>query len=223
MKLVNFPHIIWINLDICQDRASHMQNILHNLPNTRFSACDPLTSLKYITPHPKISPGENACTTSHLMALRMFLDSGMEEVIIMEDDIDFMFLKYIPYDWSEFKDQLPQKWQLVQLAVTSHGKISPLLVSLTKNPRFCSAAYLINRSGAQYILDIFGKDDKYDLNNHSYPTADKILQIPESYSIPLITTLTTDSCIHDTHLAFHRRSKLAQLLMWQKTVSVNNR
>ena len=91
-KLKGIPHIYWINLDDKTDRAEYMQQqfAYWEIGNhTRISAYDgreddlsDIITGKYPN---NMSSGEIGCTTSHLKAMQLFLESDQDIAIMMED------------------------------------------------------------------------------------------------------------------------------------------
>ncbi|XWV26688.1 glycosyl transferase family protein [Tupanvirus soda lake] len=52
-----------------------------------------------------------------MYALKYFVEQMSDEkIVIFEDDIDFEFLNYMSYQtWSEFEDDLPPDYNVVQM------------------------------------------------------------------------------------------------------------
>lgn len=230
MKLDNFPLILWINLERSIDRRKDMIKELEsrNLRHHRIRAVDGynIEQLKQeCNINPIQTPAVNACLCSHLKALKFFIkETEEEEVVIFEDDIDFIFQNIIPFDWSEFYQSLPQNWNLIQLSVTYiYGSIKHTLTPVNPKMRYdCAAAYLINRKTAIDLLNLYksntSSDDGplFDFLNKKFITADSMItSVPNAYSIPLFTYQTKDSTIHPNHLIWHSRSKQQQLLRWE--------
>lgn len=225
MILDRFPKVLWINLDRSTNRRSRMMQLLTNMNHTRIQAVDgnqPITVLEtYCLTSPSLTKHETACTLSHLIAIHHFLTLPDPYVVIFEDDVSFEFLPYIPFNWSDFVKSLPKDWQVVQLAVS---EIIPrtgidLVRAKHGDGRYCSAAYLINKAGAQSIIDQYYSANyrKYILKTKYRPTADEIIcHAAICYSCPIFTYLTDTSTIHTSHLGFHNASKEWQLALWKK-------
>lgn len=226
MILDQFPQVLWINLARSMDRRYAMEKLLNSygLRHQRIEAIDGARSLVELEtlcfPSPTLSRYETACTLSHLKAIHQFLQMPDSQVIVFEDDVSFEFLQYIPYDWTDLMKALPADWQVVQLAVS---ELEPTItLDLVKNipgdGRYCSCAYLINKAGAQTIIDQYYHRafNKYVLRHKFRPTADEIICYSAiCYSIPIFSYQTNNSTIHDTHLAFHQISKDHQLNLWK--------
>jgi GR25 family glycosyltransferase involved in LPS biosynthesis len=196
MILDNFPKVLWINLNSSEERRSYMENLLksYNIENTRISAINGVDSnsndLDICMKHPELSDAENACSCSHLIALRYFIEKTNEDkIVIFEDDVSFEFLEYIPYNWSEFMEHLPKNYKIIQLAVIGMGRdVYPKLDII--NYLYCSTtAYLITRKAAIEILnDYYPNFEKITLSNKIMGTAraDEIIRLyGNTYSIPL--------------------------------------
>lgn len=215
MFLDNFPKVVWINLERCVERKNIMEDLLksHNIENIRIDAIDGNNNDLYsiCIPNSKLSLAENACTCSHLKALKYFVDQTSEDrIIIFEDDVSFEFLEYIPYNWSVFEEKLPDDYEIVQLAVSRlRGIDAPHLVKVTSEMGYyCSAAYLIKRNAAIKLIKKYYCDGVINLNIQKYATADSMITgVDFCYSIPIFTYQTTHSIIHPSHLYIHKMSK----------------
>ena len=231
MILDNFPKVLWINLNSSEERRSYMENLLksYNIENTRISAINGVDSnsndLDICMKHPELSDAENACSCSHLIALRYFIEKTNEDkIVIFEDDVSFEFLEYIPYNWSEFMEHLPKNYKIIQLAVIGMGRdVYPKLDII--NYLYCSTtAYLITRKAAIEILnDYYPNFEKITLSNKIMGTAraDEIIRLyGNTYSIPIFTYRGTDSTIHTEHLSIHLKSKNQQFDEWKKIKNI---
>ena len=222
MILDNFPHILWINLDESIDRRNYMENLLNSqkLKHTRIKA---INGLKWTDPELKtfciknrmINSAENACTCSHFKALKYFIENIPDDkIIIFEDDVSFEFLELIPFNWSQLEKNLPENYDVIQLAISvtsSSKKINCHLVKNTPgNKYYCTCAYLITKKAAQQILTNYYSNlvGRFDLSKHKWATADTALySLPNTYSIPIFTYKGTESTIHNGHLHAHITSK----------------
>lgn len=222
MKLDEFPHILWINMDKSIERRQYMEIILdeYNLENTRITAIDGSTQQleKICVSNPYYSPEENACTCSHLTALKYFVEMmDDDEIIIFEDDVDFLFLPYIPYNWLEFRKIIPDIYDLIQLSISSVCNIIPKLVKRhISTPYYSSTAYLITKKTAITLIDKYFRDDgMIDLSIELNSTSDYILMnFPNIYSIPIFSYQTENSTIHQSHKNMHDFSKNQQWNEW---------
>lgn len=219
MILDNFPMILWINLDRSIERRNYMKKLLRNLKNTRITAVDGASYelYTYCVPNNLLKPAENACTCSHLKALKYFVDKVKEDrVIIFEDDVSFDFLDKIPYNWSDFEKALPN-YNVIQLAISSSEIITTNLVEF-QNKYYGTTAYLITKEAARLILDnyISKTYHKFVLSGRSKATADTVIySLMNTYSIPIFTYLNKDSTIHPNHLTFHQATKEQQQEAWK--------
>lgn len=231
MILDGFPKILWINLDKSTKRRSYMEKLLnsYNLEHIRIPAIDGTNpkNLEFnniCIPNNNFSSMENACTCSHIMALKYFVENIRDDkIIIFEDDVSFEFLKFIPFNWSDLMNNLPKNYHVIQLAITHMRTINNYLIKTNPNMKyFCSAAYLITKTGAKKILERYynPKIDKINLSEQQYITADSmILSVGNTYSIPIFTYKILDSLIHPLHLYIHRLSKKRQILIWMNIMN----
>ncbi|AGF85080.1 family 25 protein [Moumouvirus goulette] len=225
MILDNFPKVLWINLQRSTKRREYMEYLFnkYNIHNTRIQAIDGLISEELDSiclKNNSISYQENACSCSHLLAMKFFLEKTEDDkIIIFEDDVSFEFLKFIPFDWSEFEINLPSDYYVIQLAITKdYGSVGNILISTnSKSKYYCSTAYIITRQGAQHIINKYfcPETGKINLQNKTCCTADAIISDSgKTYSIPIFTYLTTESTIHPNHLQIHNKSKIQQQKLW---------
>ncbi|AYV84932.1 MAG: glycosyltransferase family 25 [Satyrvirus sp.] len=231
MILDTFPKVLWINLDRNLDRKKYMEALLdsYKITHFRIRAIDGMRlsdpELETLcTKNLLLSRGENACTCSHIKALKYFLENMSDDkVIIFEDDVSFEFLSYISYDWSDLEKNLPENYDIIQLAINCDKyHVDYKLVKTNSDMRyFCSAAYLVTRNGATKLLDRYlpKKTQKIDLSNNPYPTADAMItSTGNTFSIPIFTYATNQpllkSMLHPSHYGMHNKSKDQQLKQW---------
>ena len=128
-KLKNIGPIYCINLDDQTDRWEYMEDQFKywEIDNyERISAYDGRDDdlsdiIKGKYPNNMFS-GEIGCTTSHLKALKHYLEtSDSPYAIIMEDDCDLDLVKYWNFTWSDFYAHFPYDYDVVQLAIISTG------------------------------------------------------------------------------------------------------
>lgn len=225
MRIQNLPQIYWINLDRSIRRRTNMIKLFdqHGLEHQRITGIDGLGRDKSELFHLceislNLSPSENACTCSHLLALKQFLRSERETALIFEDDVSFAFLPMVPYQWEDLIAHFPVDWQVIQLAVTTEARTPPnYLVKITPaSKHYCSTAYLISRSGAQWLIDNYWPEERIILSDKEHATADSMIaSVPSAYSIPVFSYETQDSTIHPNHLYIHNRAKYYQYLSWE--------
>lgn len=228
MKLENFPKCLWINLDRSNTRRKHMENLCakYKIENHRIAAVDaknPESIRKvcnYRSPHFKYL----AITLSRLKAIKYFLENMPDEkrVIIFEDDVSFEYLNMIPYDWTDFENNLPSDYGIIQLALIckkpDKKPVHPWLHPRSINYNHSSlAAVMITREAAQKIHNIYydTKTNKYNLvctNTGALPYY--IYNACKTYAIPIFTYLGTDSTVHN-HLKEHNKSKKYIKDVWQ--------
>ena len=233
MILDNFPRVLWINLDRSAERRSYMEMLLdsHGLNHARIKATDGRNRKELFDVcriNRKITLPENACTCSHLSALKYFIDNLSEErIIIFEDDVSFDFLELVPYNWSEFEASLPKDYGMIQLAITRNNHVYQNILTTT-NPtsgNYCSAAYLIQRTAALSLLEkYFSKElGTYDLSAQEHATADAMItSVDNAYCIPLFTYVIKGSTIHPMHVYNHKKAREAQFTMWNEFAAAKN-
>jgi GR25 family glycosyltransferase involved in LPS biosynthesis len=154
---------------------------------------------------------ELSCLSSHLKAIEIFLKTNDEYCIIAEDDISVEYTKYWNNTFWEWFEGLPDDWECVQLTqiltVQSIHNCNYLLDRINVMPyksnfSWSTTAYMLNRKGAQKLLDtvkIF--DNKYYFKNLNESIADVfIYKYLNTFTIPLFTYMMNyDSTINNNN------------------------
>ena len=163
---------------------------------------------------------ELSCLSSHLKAMKTFLETSNDKYcIIAEDDLSLEYTKYWDKTFWEYLESLPDDWECLQLTqiMTVHSiQHSNFIVNriniipYKKNFSWSTTAYLINRKGAQKLLDkidIF--DNKYYFKNLNESIADVyIYKHLNTYTIPLFTYMNEDDSTinnNDKHLKISKK------------------
>ena len=166
-----------------------------------------------------MNSGEIGCTTSHLKALKHYLEtSDSPYAIIMEDDCCLDLVRYWNFSWREFMAHFPYDWDVVQIAVICTGDIHVKLHKRFVND-FSTACYVINRSHAEKLVRLHCRGDKYklDMGVKPRPVADDLIyNAGNTFSIPLLLyRIEMGSSIHQDHIdAFHKGNHEAQSNFW---------
>ena len=217
-KLKGIPQVYYINLDDKVDRRKYMEEQFEywDIENyTRISACDgrddDLSSILTGRYPENMTSGEIGCTTSHLKALKHWLENSDDEyLVMMEDDCDISTVKHWGFTWKQFQSQLPYDFDVVQLAI-----INPQQVSVRIHRRFVNdfstACYIITRHHAQKLVRLHCRGDKFKLDQGVKPRAvadDLIYNSGNTFAIPLfLYKIDLGSDIHDIHIdVFHKGS-----------------
>ena len=114
-KLKNFGPIYYLNLDDQPERKEYMEEQFKYWEiedYERISAYDgredDLSDIIKGRYPDNMSSGEIGCTTSHLKALKYFLDnSEAPYAVIMEDDCDLELVKFWNFSWNDFIAHAP--------------------------------------------------------------------------------------------------------------------
>jgi hypothetical protein len=232
-KLKALPPIYYINLDEQPERAQYMEDQFNywEIENyTRISAYDGRGDndlgeiLKGRYPD-MMSSGEVGCVTSHLKALKYWLETDNSPcALIMEDDCDLDTVKHWGFTWKDFFAKVPYDYDVVQLAI-----INPAQVHFRIHKRFVNdfstACYLITRHHAKKLIDLHVRGDKYKLDNGVKPRAvadDLIYNSGNTFSIPLfLYKIELGSSIHDLHVDVYHRSSYEGLWKFWRNDSSN--
>lgn len=170
-----------------------------------------------------MTSGEIGCVTSHLKAIKHWLDTSDSPYAIMcEDDMSLETVKYWPFTWSQLCANIPYAWDVVQLAVINPGQVHVNIHNRFVND-FSTACYMITRHHATKLLKHHVRGDKYKLDNGVSPRAvadDLIYNSGLTYTIPVFHyKIELGSSIHPEHIeVFHRNSHDGILSYWKDEV-----
>ena len=233
-KLKNIGPIYYINLDDQPERKEYMESQFKywEIENyERVSAYDGREDdlgdiLKGRYPE-MMTSGEVGCTTSHLKALKHWMEtSDSPYAIIMEDDVDLDLVKCWNFSWSNFISKVPYDWDVIQLAIICTGGLHVTLHRRFVND-FSTACYMIIRHHAEKLIRLHCRGDKYKLDNGVKPRAvadDLIYNSGNTYAIPIfLYRIALGSSIHPEHVsAIHKASHDALQNWWiQSGVSMS--
>ena len=232
-KLKGFPHVYCINLDGEPHRWESMKTMLEywEVENyTRISAYDgrdhdlsDIIKGKYPT---DMTSGEIGCTTSHLKAMKHFLDnSDAPYAIIMEDDCDMEVVRFWNFNWADVVAHFPYDYDVVQIAIICTGDIHVKLHKRFVND-FSTACYVISRHHAEKLVRLhcrggYTGEQKYKLDQGVKPRPvadDLIYNSGNTFSIPLLMyKIELGSSIHPEHIGrVHDASHKALWQYWQQ-------
>ena len=232
-KLKNLPPIYYLNLEAEPERKIYMETQFKywEIDNyTRIEAYDGRDDrdlghiLKGRYPD-NMSSGEVGCTTSHLKALKHYLEtSNAPCALIMEDDCDLGTAAHWPFTWRDFYAKVPYDYDVVQLAIINPAQINVQLHKRFVND-FSTACYLIHRRHAKKLMDLHVRGDKYKLDNGVKPRAvadDLIYNSGNTFAMPLfLYKIEMGSSIHKEHVDVWHRSSHQGLWNFWREQSVN--
>ena len=228
-KLKGMGPIYYLNLDGQPERREYMEDQFKywEIENyERISAYDGREDdlsdiIKGRYPH-EMSSGEIGCTTSHLKALKHYLEtSDSPYAVIMEDDCSLDLAKFWNFRWVDFYSEFPYDWDVVQIAIICTGDIHVRLHKRFVND-FSTACYVINRYHAEKLVRLHCREDKYKLDQGVKPRPvadDLIYNSGNTFAIPLLLYRTElGSSIHPEHVdVFHVKNHEAQANFWEQT------
>ena len=226
-KLNNIPSIYCINLDDKTDRWEYMEKQFKYWEiekYTRVSAHDgrhdDLSDIIKGRYPDNMSSGEVGCTTSHLKALKMFLETDEPCAIIMEDDCDLSSALHWGFTWKDFYSKVPYDYDVIQLAIINPASITVQLHRRFVND-FSTACYMITRHHAQKLINLHCRDGKYKLDQKVKPRAvadDLVYNSGNTFAMPLfLYKIDLGSDIHDIHInVYHRSSHDALWDFWTR-------
>ena len=229
-KLENFGPVYCLNLDGQPERWQYMESQFKYWGVTdyqRVSAYDgrddDLSDIIQGRYPDTMSGGEIGCITSHLKAIKMFLDSDAPYAIMMEDDCNLDTVHHWNFTWNDFVAHLPYDWDVVQLAIICTGDIHVKLHRRFVND-FSTACYMITRHHAEKLVRYhcrggYTGKQKYKLDNGVKPRPvadDLIYNSGASYACPIfLYKIELGSSIHEEHVEiFHRGSHDGLRELW---------
>jgi len=225
-KLKGIPPIYCINLDGQPERWEYMEDQFKywEVENyERISAYDgrddDLSDIIKGRYPENMSSGEIGCVTSHLKAIKHWMDtSDSPYAIMMEDDCSLETISYWNFTWREFISKVPYAWDVVQIAIISTGDIHVPIHTRFVND-FSTACYVITRHHAQKLIDMHIRGNKYKLDNGVKPRPvadDLIYNSGVTFATPLLVyKIELGSSIHPDHIdAFHRKNHDGILNFW---------
>ena len=225
-KLKNFGPVYCINLDGQPERWQYMKNQFDYWEvkdYTRISAYDgredDLSDIIKGKYPEHMSSGEVGCTTSHLKAMKHYLEtSDSPYAIMMEDDCSLDLVKFWNFKWSDFYAYFPYDYDVVQLAIICTGDIHVRLHKRFVND-FSTACYVISRYHAEKLVRLHCRGDKYKLDQGVKPRPvadDLIYNSGNSFAIPLLVyKFELGSSIHPVHVdVYHKQNYEAQVNYW---------
>jgi len=227
-KLNGFGPIYYLNLDGQPERKEYMESQFDYWgieDYTRISAYDgredDLSDIIKGRYPEMMSSGEIGCTTSHLKAIKHWIEtSDSPYAIIMEDDCDIDIARFWNFTWEDFIAKVPYAWDVIQLAIIQTGDIHVPIHSRFVND-FSTACYVITRHHAEKLIRNHIRGDKYKLDNGIKPRPvadDLIYNSGVTYATPiLLYKIQLGSSIHPEHIdAFHRQSHDGIRNFWEQ-------
>ena len=220
--------IYWINLDRSEKRRKNMEESLKQIKikNQRIKAVDGKFDSdeniygKFIITDNfnKSSKIEYACLLSHLNAIKTFSESPHDIALILEDDLSLEYTKYWDKKISEIIDEAPSDWEIIMLNYASEEKLETDYTLNFYGRISCCGSYLINKKGAQRLINNIYTNGKFILLPKSVHTSDNYIYTElrtYAYKYPYFTYPTNnDSTIHEWHIDYHVYTKEIALTAW---------
>ena len=232
-KLEGLPPIYYINIDGQPERKAYMEEQFKYWEiedYTRIPAYDgredDLSDIIKGRYPENMSSGEIGCTTSHLKALKYFIDnSDAPCAIIAEDDLSLQPVRSWGFTWKDLYAKVPYDYDVLQLAIICTG---PLHIRLHKRfvNDFSTAAYMITRHHAEKLIKFhcrggYTGEQKYKLDQGAKPRAvadDLIYNSGNTYAMPLwLYKIALGSSIHPEHVDMIHKSNYEGLLDFWKS------
>jgi GR25 family glycosyltransferase involved in LPS biosynthesis len=215
------PKFFYINMDRSPERKEEMEKQFKSY-KLSFERVQGVDGNQLKSWDERLSRYEQGCTLSHLKALETFYQSKEEIGIICEDDITFEFLPIWKFPIRKVIEKAPDDWEIIMISYTvwpqNYKFLDKLYNSFIPIVHNSTCAYLINRKGAQNILNKHSySNPKLEEYTKIRPVADVVLYDNAKtyvYRYCLFTYSDQNiSTIHGNHNEFHIQSKnLAKII-----------
>ena len=215
-KLNNFGPIYCINLDGQPERWHYMEDQFKYWDITNYERVsaydgreDDLSDIIKGKYPDMMTSGEIGCVTSHLKAIKHWLEtSDSSYAVMMEDDCDLSLAKFWGFTWTDFIARVPYAWDVVQIAIICTGDIVVPIHTRFVN-EFSTACYVITRHHAEKLVRLHCRGDKYKLDQGVKPRPvadDLVYNSGITYACPLLLyKIELGSSIHPEHIGiFHK-------------------
>jgi len=184
-NLAKFPNCFYVNLSRSTDRDRRFQNRAKEIglgdKISRFEAVDGLSlhdiSAEITDGWPlfqkngkKISKGEIGCSLSHLKLIKQAFDSGMQEIVVFEDDVSFEFVSKWKCTFHDLLANAPADLVVLQLSTNVYEKtyLNAMNEAKRKKNQFIRSkigfygtySYYINRKGMEKIVKKHWNEEK---------------------------------------------------------------
>lgn len=230
-----FPHLYWINVSSDVRRRTRMQETLdhHRVSNTRVPAIEGMSDRHmstYATGAPKNQRMEYSATSSHLFAMKCFLDDREnqdEYAWIAEDDLSFEYVPHWSRTMKEYISSLPATWQVFQLAVIAPSGTAGLSTQHAVHREdaswYSACTYLIKRETAVKFLDDFMTTTPALESRIVFPPTHEpssfiidvlLYRDDDTFTIPLFTYEGIDSWANPDHVPLQARCKKEVTRLW---------
>ena len=232
-KLNNFGPIYCINLDGQPERWDYMERQFKYWELTNYQRVsaydgreDDLSDIIKGRYPDMMTSGEIGCVTSHLKAMKHFLDnSDAPYAVMMEDDCDLDLVRYWNFTWADLVAHFPYDWDVIQMAIICTGDLHVRLHKRFVND-FSTACYVITRDHAEKLVRLhcrggYTGKQKYKLDQGVKPRPvadDLIYNSGNTFAIPLFMyKVELGSSIHPEHVdAFHKSNHEALWGYWSQ-------
>ena len=188
--------------------------------------------IKYNILFDDLSHAELGCTLANFRAIKQAFDDGEEIILVIEDDVSFSLLPYWDNSLSCVAKNAPSDWEIIQL-FTMVGDLETKTLEYrlhnSKDPKWSSIAYIINRRGMEKI---FSKIFHNGIVTIGKVTPDVINGTADQFFYALATTYILkkplvfpsahilSSTIHTDHESTHidRSKKVVELYQKYNTI-----
>lgn len=224
------PPICWINLKKYNSRRIHMESIFSNYTNLRarrIEAFDGSIEQECIIAHPVGTAKENACTASHILAMKTYLEEFPHDdiLLIMEDDVSFMLCPFWKKTLREYiniaTNKYGNRWEIIQLCAillnkseyNHFSKEYPIVK--TSQHWFSTVSYVIKRTAAERFVNKYYRNGSFHLNDDKKVCVNADVFIYDECKtliLPLFTNITSD---FEGNTKTHAQCRESLIEFWQ--------
>lgn len=241
VKLNELPLINCISLEESKDRQ---ESLLKQFKEYNVTNIDFLISKRYDDSFDKITgsyahtlnKGTAGCCVSHIKNIKKWYENTTESYgFFCEDDLSLETVKYWPFEWKEFINNLPNNWSIVQL-LTIRKDYENLNIRKRLWNDWGATAYILKREYAKQLIDYYYTNNTFKLelpppNENIQPLIENMLFINENcYTVPLFientnfdSTFTTieDKDVHEQDLqkSNHKIAAESVMKLWKNKQS----
>jgi len=176
----------YINLNASTDRRKDVESQIEKLKIenierieavnykeiTDFKGCK-VSDIEFLNTSKDGTIKELSCLLSHLKTIKKAYESGDEECLIFEDDINFHFSKLWNFSFHSILNSLDEDCYILSLTGRSDPfKVSNKTFEIKRKNFFIptTISYLIKREGMKIVLDNILKEGKFYLSKETLPT-----------------------------------------------------
>lgn len=209
-KLNGFPTVYYLSLEEDIDRRTDLVKQFNEYEVTnvngiiskRYIECNDILNGTFLH---TIDDGAKGCFTSHMRAIKKWLNKTDESIAFFcEDDLSLKTVNYWNFTWNEFVSSLPEDWDCVQLLLV-RDEITNIKFRERYWDDWSATAYIVKREYAKKLIDTYHPNDEFYLDipetsryAHLQPIIENVLySFGNVYAFPLfVEEVEKFNCSH---------------------------